>query len=63
MNIPLSILVEAVECMRLLREVEAHASGNSMQNRYDFMRCLRSCSDLHAHVDAITKSLTVGVTV
>jgi hypothetical protein len=55
MNTPLAILIEAVECMRLLREVEARASSNSMQNRDDFMRCLRSYSEFKAHVSDMTK--------
>ena len=62
MTINLAVLVEARDCLKLLREYEASAKPDSMQSRDDFMRCLRGYSALNAEVEQILKAVNVEVT-
>jgi hypothetical protein len=60
MSIPLNVLVEAVECMGILREFEVVTNGHPM-NKEDYMRCLRAYSSFKAEVEQVAKTVKVEV--
>jgi len=57
MNIPLSVLVAAVDAMRMLRDV-----ADDKLTTAQFMQAMRGHSELSAYVDLITKQINVEVT-
>ena len=56
MNIPLNVLIAAVDAMRMLRDV-----ADDKMNTSQFMQAMRAHSELSAHVDLVTKQIKIEV--
>ena len=55
-TIPLAVLIDAVEAMKMLRKVADDYLTNDQ-----YMQALTACSELGAHVQVMTKQIKVEV--
>ena len=56
MNIPLNVLIAAVDAMRMLRDV-----ADDKMDTAQFMQAMRAHSELSAYVDLVTNQIKIEV--